>query len=165
MNAESIIKKLGLIPLPGEGGYYAETFRGSHLYSQEALPPSYIGPRSAFTSIYYLLTAEDHSAMHKLPGDEIFHFYLGDPVEMLQLKPDGSSERIVLGTNLEVGMKPQVIVRGGVWQGSRLVPGGRFALLGTTMAPGFEFADYSPGNLESLSAAYPSERALIKALC
>ena len=83
--------------------------------------------------------------MHRLQTDEIFHFYLGDPVEMLQLGPDDSGKVLILGTNLLRGMRPQVIVPAGVWQGSRLLPGGRFALLGTTVSPGFERADYENG--------------------
>ena len=62
--------------------------------------------------------------MHQLRADEVFHFYLGDSVEMLQLKPDGTGELIILGPDFERGMRPQVLVPGGVWQGSRLVKGG-----------------------------------------
>ena len=85
--------------------------------------------------------AEDVSALHRLPGDEVFHFYLGDPVRMLQLWPDGTSRKLVLGTDLGAGQVPQLVVPGGVWQGSVLVDGGAWALLGATMAPGFDYAD------------------------
>jgi predicted cupin superfamily sugar epimerase len=111
--------------------------------------------RSGSTAIYYLLTDETFSALHQLPGDEIFHFYLGDPVEMLQLRPDGSGRIVRIGTALANQMAPQVIVPGGTWQGSRLIPGGSFALLGTTMSPGFDFADYVAGNRHDLSKQFP----------
>ena len=102
--------------------------------------------------------------MHRLASDEVFHIYLGDPVEMLQLFPNGSGNVVTLGQDLEKGMRPQVVVPRGVWQGSRLVPGGRFALLGTTVAPGFEFADYEQGRRDDLLEAYPAFREIILAL-
>jgi predicted cupin superfamily sugar epimerase len=102
--------------------------------------------------------------MHRLPTDEVFHFYLGDAVEMLQLHPDGRGEVIRLGTDLAVGERPQVLAPGDTWQGSRLVPGGRWALLGTTVAPGFDFADYTSGRRSELIAAYPGFSELITAL-
>lgn len=85
---------------------------------------------------------ETFSQMHRVPGEEIFHFYMGDAVEMLQIAPDGSGELIVIGTNIESGMRPQHVVPGGYWQGAKLRDGGRFALMGTTMSPGFDYADY-----------------------
>lgn len=154
--AEELIRKLKLQPLPLEGGFFLETYRARDLIPRETLGRKYDGPRNLGTAIYYLLTPETFSAMHSLPGDEIFHFYLGDPVEMLQLKPDGSGEIVLIGNDLGRGMTPQVLVEGSVWQGSRLLPGGRFALLGTTMAPGFEFADYKPGDRSFLLNKYPA---------
>jgi predicted cupin superfamily sugar epimerase len=111
-----------------------------------------------------MLTAETFSALHKLPGDEIFHFYLGDPVEMLQLHPDGRGEITVLGQDIATGMRPQHVVRGGVWQGSRLRPGGSYALLGTTMSPGFDYKDYETGSRETLTKLYPTYSTLIASL-
>src|SRR6202451_2740183 len=93
--------------------------------------------------------------MHRLPGDEGFHFYTGDTVEMLQLKADKTGEVILLRTDFASGMRPQIIVPGGVWQGSRLRAGGKFALLGNTMAPGFEYEDYEAGTRQELSALFP----------
>ncbi len=102
-----------------------------------------------------MLTPDTFSALHRLPGDEIFHFYLGDPVEMLLLKPDGTGQAVLLGPDISAGMRLQHTVAGGTWQGSRLIPGGKFALLGTTMSPGFDPADYEVGKRQELSAAYP----------
>lgn len=128
------------------------------------MPARYAGARSAGTAIYYLLTPDGFSALHRLRSDEVFHFYLGDPVEMLQLFPDGAGRRVVLGTDLDRGMRPQVIMPRDVWQGSRLCAGGRFALLGTTVAPGFDVADFDPGRRDELVAAYPDFAELITAL-
>ena len=102
--------------------------------------------------------------MHRLQSDEIFHFYLGDPVEMLQLWPDGTGRIIVLGSDLLNGIQPQVIVPRGVWQGARLFKNGKFALLGTTVSPGFEFADYESGQRDKLTQSYPQFRERIIAL-
>jgi hypothetical protein len=111
-----------------------------------------------------LLTPESFSEMHQLPGDEMFHFYLGDPVEMLQLCEDGSSEVIVLGADIGSGMKLQHVVPGGVWQGSRLQTSGRFALLGTTMSPGFAYEDYVSGKAAELVRLWPERVEMIRAL-
>lgn len=153
LEAERVIELLGLSPHPEEGGHFRETYRSGH--SVEAVGPS-AGGRSLSTAIYYLLTPDSYSALHRLPGDEVFHFYLGDPVEMLLLHPGGNAERVLLGSEIE-RMEPQRVVPGGCWQGSRLLPGGEWALLGTTMAPGFDPRDYEPGSAE-LAEAYPSCR-------
>jgi predicted cupin superfamily sugar epimerase len=164
MTAKEVIERLGLKPLPGEGGYFVETHRAAERLKSETLKGAHNGSRSLSTAIYYLLTAETFSAMHRLPGDEIYHFYLGDPVEMLLLKPDGSGEKIILGQDLNAGMRPQLLVKGGVWQGSHLLPGGKFALMGTTMAPGFEFEDYHGGQRAELMRMYPKFCALVSEL-
>jgi predicted cupin superfamily sugar epimerase len=155
---------LKLEPHPIEGGYFVQTYRAPHDIPEGALPSGYSGARSIGTAIYYLLTPDTFSALHRLPGDEIFHFYLGDPVEMLELKRDGSSELIVLGQDIAAGMRPQHVVPGGVWQGSRLIPGGAYALLGTTMSPGFDYRDYESGSRDRLTSLYPQYSARVATL-
>jgi predicted cupin superfamily sugar epimerase len=164
MMAKEIIALLKLKPHPKEGGFYSETYRADETIPAGVLPPRYRGERSISTCIYYLLTAGTFSAMHRLQSDEIFHFYLGDPVEMVRLSPDGGGKIVVLGADLQAGMTPQVIVPRGVWQGSRLVAGGKFALLGCTVAPGFDFADYEHGRREDLLRSHPQFREKIAAL-
>jgi predicted cupin superfamily sugar epimerase len=161
---EKLIRTLGLVPLPGEGGFFRETYRSSCSIPAESLPADYDGPRSAGTGIYYLLTDASFSALHRLRGDELFHFYLGDPIEQLHLRADGSGDVLVLGNDIAAGMRPQVLVPAGVWQGSRLQPGGRFALLGTTMSPGFELEDFELGERSPLVRAYPAFEEQILAL-
>jgi len=162
MTAEEVKRLLQLEPLVVEGGFFRETYRSRWMVSAEYLPKGIRGPRSIGTAIYYMITPETFSALHRLPGTEIFHFYLGDPVVMLQLLPDGSARTITLGSDLVAGHQPQVVVCGGVWQGSRLAPGGKFALMGTTMSPGFDAADYEHGNTEQLIAEYPSQGRMIR---
>ena len=162
LTAEGIIKALKMVPHPVEGGYFAETYRAAGRVPKEALA-GYPGARSLSTAIYYMLTPGTISAMHRVRGDEMFHFYLGDPVEMLELREDGSGDTIVLGQDILSGMKLQHVVRGGVWQGSRLRERGSFALMGTTMAPGFEYEDYVTGKRDELIARYPGFADLIRA--
>jgi predicted cupin superfamily sugar epimerase len=164
MNSEKLKSILRLVPLSVEGGYYAETYRSEDVVSASCLAPRYNGPRAVATAIYYLLEAGSFSEMHRVASDEIFHFYVGDPVEMLQLWPDGSSRQTTIGTDIERGMRPQVVVPRRVWQGARLVPGGEFALLGCTVSPGFDFADYESGSRELLEQQFPHARELIRAL-
>jgi predicted cupin superfamily sugar epimerase len=164
LTADSVKSLLNLKPHPEEGGFFKETYRSPHTLSKDMLPDEYEEKRSLATAIYYLLTSDTFSALHRLPADELFHFYLGDPVEMLQLFPDGSGKTITLGPDITNGMQLQGLVRKGVWQGSRLCPGGQFALLGTTMSPGFESDDYEPGEREKLIAEYPQFEDLIRVL-
>lgn len=102
--------------------------------------------------------------MHRLASDELFHFYAGDPVEMLQLHAGGTGSILRIGNRLDRGERPQVLAPRGVWQGSRLASGGAWALLGCTVSPGFEFEDYEAGLREELSAGWPQFRELIAAL-
>ncbi len=164
MNTEDIIRLLNLVPHDAEGGYYHETYRSAETISGEMLPSRYGGARSMGTAIYYFLTPDAFSVMHRLASDEVFHFYLGDPVEMLLLHPDGSHSVTLLGSDLLAGQRLQVVVPTGVWQGCRLVPGGRFALMGTTVAPGFEMADFETGTYEELAALYPERAEMIRQL-
>lgn len=159
-----IINELGLTPHPDEGGYFKETYRSGYSLNPEQLPDAYNGTRSLATAIYYLLTADTCSRMHRLPGDEIFHFYGGDPVEMLLLKPDGGGEMKVLGGDVLSGHPPQLLVPGGTWQGAHLRSGGEYALLGTTMSPGFDRADFESGSCEQLCREYPAYSDSIEAL-
>lgn len=159
---EDLFQLLNLRPLPSEGGYFAETYRSRHGLSSNVLPGGHGGTRSAATAIYYLLTPESFSAVHRLVGDEVYHFYLGDPVEMLLLEPSGGGRCLILGQDLKAGMQVQTLVPGGVWQGSRLLPGGRYALLGTTMSPGFEAEDFVLGDRDTLIREYPVFSDLIR---
>lgn len=153
--ADELIRYLGLAPHPKEGGYFRESYRADDAWPATALPTRYGQERRASTAIYYLLTPTTFSALHRLRSDEIFHFYLGSPVRMLQLLPDGSGRTVVLGPDLLAGQQPQLVVPHGIWQGSILNAGGEFALLGCTVAPGFEYADYETGNRKTLLAQYP----------
>ncbi|MBV8490368.1 MAG: cupin domain-containing protein [Candidatus Eremiobacteraeota bacterium] len=147
-----LIASLGLRPHP-EGGFFTETYR----HERSA------GDRSLCTAIYFLLTAENPSRMHRVASDEIWHFYKGDPLEMLQLGVNGS-QRIRIGTDIASGQRPQVLVPAGTWQGVRVAPGGSYALVGATVSPGFDFADFEMGDRAALVSTHPEATDLIKEL-
>ena len=162
--AAELRKLLELQPHPREGGWFRETWRAEDTIAGEALPERYSGARAAGTAIYYLLEPGTFSEMHRLASDEVFHFYLGDPVEMLQLHPDGTGRRVVLGQDLAAGMEVQTVVPKGVWQGSRLVEGGKFALLGCTVSPGFDYRDYESGVRQELVRGWGEWKVVIEKL-
>ena len=110
------------------------------------------------------MTPNTYSALHRLQSDEIFHFYLGDPIRMLQLDGDGKGRTIVLGPDVLHGQQLQVLAPRGVWQGSVLEPGGTFGLVGCTVAPGFDYVDYEHGDRQALLSAYPAFAEMIRRL-
>ncbi|MEV7193910.1 cupin domain-containing protein [Streptomyces sp. NPDC093510] len=160
--AEEVAARHGLRPLPVEGGLFRRTWAG---------PPDADG-RPAGSAIIALLTTApgDFSALHRLPIDEVWHFYEGDALELLLLAPDGTDRTVVLGTECAEG-QVQCVVPAGTWMGARVRAGGRsgcgdgWALFGTTMAPGFIPEDYEGGDPEELSARYPGRAGLIRELC
>jgi predicted cupin superfamily sugar epimerase len=162
--AAQIIERLQLVPLAIEGGYFRETYRSMVSVAAAALPTEYGGDRSVSTAIYYLLTPETFSAIHRVKSDEVFHFYAGDAVEMLQLDADGRSRIVIIGNDLAGGQLPQLVVPGGLWQGCRLIPGGKWALMGCTVAPGFDYGDFTAANRAELIAKYSDHAKLITAL-
>jgi hypothetical protein len=158
MTADEIKRLLKLEPHPVEGGSFRQTWVSACNLELER------GRRPAGTAIYYLLEAETFSEMHRLPSDEIFHFYFGDPVEMLHLYPDGRSAVFTLGQDLQAGQHVQILVPAGVWQGARLVEDGKVALLGCTVTPGFDYADYESGSYAELGARWPAQARRIRSL-
>lgn len=167
-DAKALIAQLELEPLPIEGGYFRRSYTSIDELGVEGGDTDDAQPqfRPLATAIYFLLTddANCFSELHMLATDEVYHFYLGDPVELLMLTPDGETEKHVLGQDVSGGQHVQFVVPGGIWQGSRLMPGGKFALTGTTMAPGWDDRDYISGNRKALTDEFPGEAALIEAL-
>ncbi len=164
LTAEKLIRIYNMKPHPQEGGFYTETYRSAHKITKDALPEHYIGDKHHCTAIYFMHTPETKSFLHRLPTDEIYHFYLGDPVQLIQLNPDGSAKIVFLGPDIEAGQFVQVVVPAGVWHGSYLVDGGEFALMGTTMAPGFDFDDFELGESASLIEEFPAHKDTIEML-
>jgi uncharacterized protein len=159
--ARELIETLGLAPHP-EGGYYRETFRSP--LALRGLP--WLAPereRSASTAIYFLLPAGIFSAFHRVPGDEVWHHYQGDPVELHTLESAGGHRVLRLGHDFRGGERPQHAVASGSYQAAR-VAGDHYALCGCTVAPGFDFADFVMPSRAELVAAFPKHGALVESL-
>lgn len=166
MTATELINLLQLEPLPEEGGFFRRTYESAERVAAAALPPRYQDNMLLGTAIYALFTAKDFSAMHRLSTDEVYHFYYGDPLEMLLLYPDGSGESVLLGDDFAAGMRPQFVAPRDAWQGSTCTPNGPhgFSLIGTTMAPGYEQSSFELGERDELLRAYPDFAEAIKKL-
>ena len=162
MTASDVIRTLNLIPHPTEGGKFRQTYAAATCIEFTGYP----SPRRTSTAIYYLLEPNSFSEIHRLRSDEIFHYYAGDPLEMLQLPEAQPGHRILIGSNLEAGERPQVIVPRDVWQGSRIAAGGSmgWSLIGCTVSPGFEYEDYESGRRAALIHQWPQWSELITAL-
>lgn len=161
-----LMERFHLHELPIEGGVYYQSYLSAETIPAGVLPGRYTSDHPYATAIYFLLTPEANSfsALHRLQTDEVYHFYLGDPVEMLQLYPDGTSRCTLLGQDLRGGQEVQYTVPAHVWQGSHLLTGGAYALLGTTMAPGYIQQDFELGYRADLKQQYPEREALIRHL-
>lgn len=153
ITAEELIRIYGLKPHP-EGGFYRETYRS----------PVTANGRNICTAIYFLLPAGQKSRLHKLGSDEIWHYYLGGPITIAQLFPDGRELRVVLGPDALAGQVPQHVVPAGCWFGSYPEPGTKFSLVGCTVAPGFDFDDFEIGGQAALLKEFPGAGELIKKL-
>ena len=146
--AAAIIAALSLEPLPNEGGFFRPTYT-----SALSLPSG----RAVGSAIYFLVTPEGFSALHTLRTDELWHFYAGDLVEHLTLDPTtGNGIKTRLGPDVLNGQLPQLVVPGETWQGARLAPGGRWALLGCTMAPGWDVREFILGERADLARRFPA---------
>lgn len=145
LHADDIIRILDLEALPHEGGMWVQSYRDCHS-----------------SAIYFLIRAGDFSAMHRLTGSEIWHFYAGASAQMLMLFPDGNVREPILGNDLANGQRPQIVVPPGVWQGASST--GAWSLLGTTMAPPYRDDGFELGDTDALGSEFPVASELIRAL-
>jgi len=157
------ITKLALQPHP-EGGYFREIYRATEQISATALPTRYLGPRVFSTSIYFLLAGTQISTLHRLASDEQWHFYDGNALLLDMITPDGTSREVRLGRRATAGEQFQAVIPAGTWMGARLASRRGYALIGCTVAPGFEFQDFTAGRRPHLIEQFPQHRKLITAL-
>lgn len=157
------VQKLELQPHP-EGGFYRQTYRADLLLSKEALPPNFRGPRPASTAIYFLLAGKNFSAFHRLQSDELWHFYLGASLIVHVIEPNGSYSKIHLGNDPEAAEVLQAVVKAGCWFASEVKDGKSFALVGCTVAPGFDFEDFELAQREQLVQNYSQHSKIITKL-
>lgn len=163
MDAQTVIDQLGLQPHP-EGGFFRETYRSPDTISAAALPPRYGGPRSVSTSIHFLLTHETFSAFHRLASDEIWHFHAGAPLQLFMIHPDGRLDQKTLGIAFAAGQTPHAVISAGVWFGAKVRDNPGFSLIGCTVAPGFDFADFDLASRQRLIQLFPQHTKLITSL-
>ncbi len=165
-SAQDIKDWLKLEPNPQEGGFLASFYNSIITVPDTVLRgfPRTKASRSICGSIYYFLETPGCSVMHRVTGDMLYHFYAGDAVQMLLLSPKGGAEVTVFGNNLALRQDPMKLIPGGTWLGSRLTSGGLWALMGVSMAPGFDPVDYAIGDRDELVRNYPEQADLIRAL-
>lgn len=156
-DAEYWIRTLNLQPHP-EGGFYRETYRASDVISGAALPARFGGDRACSTAIYFLLRGGEFSALHRLKSDEIWHFYAGAPLSIHALSSNDGYEVAQLGPDPDCGQAPQIVVAAGLWLGACVEKAAPYSLVGCTVAPGFDFADFELGRRDELLATF-SEHA------
>lgn len=154
------IRSLELQPHP-EGGWYREVYRSAESIPHPALPRRFTGARQFATSIYYLLGPGDFSALHRIRQDEIWHFYDGSRLVVQVIHPNGSTEELLLGRDLARGERPMAVVPAGSWFGARVADGDGYALMGCTVAPGFDFEDFELPTRAELIELFPQHGELI----
>jgi predicted cupin superfamily sugar epimerase len=162
-SAEYWVQRLKLEPHP-EGGYFRQTYASDIVVAREALPAGFSGPRTASTAIYFLLEGQNFSAFHRLRSDELWHFYAGAPVAVHVIEADGKYSSILLGSDAEVGQQFQAVVPAGRWFASHVADWASWSLVGCTVAPGFDFADFELANRSKLVQSFPEHSALIERL-
>jgi predicted cupin superfamily sugar epimerase len=168
MDVAQIIARLNLAPHP-EGGYFRETYRASESVAGTALPRRFGGARSISTAITFLLEAGQCSHLHRIKADEVWHFYAGDPLIVAEIDPAGRLKTTRLGGDFDASAVFQHVVPAGSWFGATPAEGGRFApngftLVGCTVAPGFDFADFELADRAALLAEYPRHQDWIRRL-
>ncbi|OYZ02599.1 MAG: hypothetical protein B7Y37_02085 [Sphingobacteriia bacterium 28-36-52] len=159
---QQLIQFYQLLPHP-EGGYYKETYRSSGWIPADSLPEKFNGKRNYSTAIYFLLEENSFSAFHRIQSDECWHFYTGDAVDIHVLHTNGNYELIKLGSNIEMGEQYQAIVPAGAWFASKT--NGQYSLVGCTVSPGFDFADFELAKAAELALQFPKQLALIQHFC
>jgi uncharacterized protein len=162
-DAQHWITKLDLTPHP-EGGYFRQTYCADLMIAKETLPPNFTGPRSASTAIYFLLDGEDFSAFHRIRSDELWHFYAGNSLEIHVIDPAGAYSRLLLGNDPDAGENFQAVAKAGCWFASRAQNPNSFALVGCTVAPGFDFEDFELAKRSELRRLFPHHESLIEKL-
>ncbi len=160
---ERIITKLHLKPHP-EGGYFKETYRSTGIINADSLEASYNGERNYSTCIYFLLTSDNFSALHRIKQDEIWHFYDGSPIRLHMITEAGKHTEHIIGKDLSKGELPQFVVPGGCWFAAEVVEDDTFSLVGCTVSPGFSFEDFELKSKKELTGLFPHLQDVISKL-
>ncbi len=162
-DAGEIIKLLDLVRHP-EGGWYRETYRSAEVLPAEHLPARFGGERSLGTAIYFLLERGDFSALHRIKSDEIWHFHAGAPLTVHVIAPNGEHRTLKLGPDIAACERFQAILPAGCWFGAEAAGPVPYSLVGCTVSPGFDFADFELGDRNELLRSYPAHSEIIRRL-
>ena len=160
---EEIISRLDLKPHP-EGGYFKESYRSVGMIEESNLGADYTGMRNYSTCIYFLLTSDAFSAFHRIKQDEIWHFYDGSPIVFHTISETGTHTETIIGKDLSQGQVPQLVVKGGTWFGAEVMNENSFSLVGCTVSPGFDFADFELPTRQELVELFPEHEEIIRRL-
>ncbi|MER0240815.1 cupin domain-containing protein [Streptomyces sp. HSW2009] len=151
------MERFGLEPIPREGGWFVRTWAGEERGDGR--------PEGSAIVVLFTDEPDGFSALHRLASDETWHFYLGEPFELLLLAPNGSARTVLLGPDVFGGQLVQFTVPAGTWMGGVVAGAGGWSLVGCTMAPGFSEETYEHGDADVLAAAYPQRAEQVRALC
>ncbi|RYF72790.1 MAG: cupin domain-containing protein [Cytophagaceae bacterium] len=167
MTASDYIAVFGMESHP-EGGHYVQTYQATETIPHDALPERFGGDRPYSTAIYFLLENHQRSALHRIQSDEVWHFYAGGPLNVYVIDPEsGTLSTIRLGTNPNRGEVFQAVVPAGYWFGAKPVglPSDLpFSLVGCTVAPAFDFAEFELADKASMLALFPQHVGVIDLL-
>jgi predicted cupin superfamily sugar epimerase len=161
--AEYWIKHLELVPHP-EGGCFKETYRSQEIIKQKNLPDRYASDRVCSTAIYFLLKGHQVSKFHRLQSDEIWFYHAGNSLTLYVIDTEGTLHTTLLGTDVDNGEQPQVLIRHGAWFGAKVNQENSYTLLSCTVAPGFDFQDFELATQEQLMTVYPQHKEVIELL-
>ena len=164
LSAADYVEQLQLQPHP-EGGFYSRTYESEEQIPAVALPARFGADRFISTAIYFLLEGTDYSAFHRIKSDELWHFYAGGGLHIYVIHPDGRGEILLLGNDMGNGFRFQQLVKAGCWFASRPANENSFSLVGCTVAPGFDFADFEMAKQEELLKLFPQYQQWIQQLC
>jgi len=157
------VEHLELQPHP-EGGYFKEVYRSAETIPMAGLPDRFAGPRNYATSIYFLLESHQFSTLHRIQSDEAWHFYAGSAITVHEIHSSGAARQLVIGPDVDNGESFQGVVPAGVWFGAQVLAPNSFALVGCTVAPGFDFVDFEMATQSNLLKEFPEHSELIKQL-
>jgi len=164
MTADNFIEYLQLQPHP-EGGFFKETYRSKGVITANCLPSGFKGDRFYSTAIYYLLKQGDYSAFHRIASDECWHFYEGGSLLIHIIHIEGDYTTTRLGRKIQEGEVLQFVVPAHCWFASEPAPGTNFSLVGCTVSPGFDFADFEMAHANTLIKEYPQHSSILHRLC
>lgn len=163
LEIQQIAEKLNLMPHP-EGGYYRETYRCETVIPQSVLGNNFCGNRNVSTCIYFMLVSGNFSAFHRIKQDEFWHFYRGSALLLYMISPKGQLSTVKIGGDILNDEIPQFVVPAGYWFAAEVTAEGSYSLVGCTVAPGFDFADFELADVNNLSAMFPEHEELVSRL-